>query len=152
MCWNPRENFLYEFVPASPAVPTACLIRLKAFHSVGWGCKIRRLHLFRGIRTSLPITKPAVGPGWWFVMVKDGILVVEPFLTRQPSGQVTYNTPLWLVGSSPSTYMVSLDSILQFALVTKSQLFISYRCYKAVAEGQFLWQKRTLTTVKLHGI
>ena len=39
---------------------------------------------------------PPLGHGWLLEMLTDVILVVEQYLVRQPSGQVTRNAPLFL--------------------------------------------------------
>ena len=52
---------------------------------VGWGCRIRRLHLCRGVRPPLP--GPPVGRGWRPVRHYDGILVAVQSLIRWQSVQ-----------------------------------------------------------------
>ena len=91
---------------------------------IGWGNRIRRLHLCRGVRPSQ--TGPPVGHGWRPVMLRDGILVVEQTMTC--------NTPPWplleldgrlerpppinrLVTSSLSTY----DCPVPIALIADPQ-------------------------------
>ena len=64
---------------------------------VGWGCRIRRLYLCRGVR---PLTmRPPVGRGWWPVRRQDGSLVVERSLIRRQSGQ-------WLATHHFGPYLV----------------------------------------------
>ena len=60
---------------------------------VGWGYKIHWLHLCWEVKT-LPM-RPPFSHEWQPMMLKDRILVVEQSFTRQSSGQVICNIPLW---------------------------------------------------------
>ena len=65
---------------------------------VGWSCRIRRLHLCRGVRPPLPM-RPPVDRGWWPLRRYDGTLVVEQSLIRRQSG-------LWLATYHFGPYLV----------------------------------------------
>ena len=68
--------------------------RLHSRH-VSWGCRISQLRFWRGVRPPHTPARLPFGRGWYPVMLKDGILVVEPYLARQMRVQITCNTPLW---------------------------------------------------------
>ena len=97
------------------------------YRPVGWGCRIRRLHLCRGVRPPPPMSK-ALGriPGGWAVID----LVTE--------WSMACNTSLWpllgltvgrigpdpinqLVMSSPSIYIFYPDRTFKSALAASSQ-------------------------------
>ena len=66
----------FNFLPQEQAVS----LFFPYIHPVGWGCRICRLHLCRGLT---PPTRLSVGRRWQPVMLEDGILVAEQSMTWQ---------------------------------------------------------------------
>ena len=86
-------------------------------HPVGWGCRIRQLHLCRGVK--LPATRLLVGCEWQPVMLEDGILVAVQSVTWQlKRSRDTQHSTLaltrldwWLERPDPNFSLCTLDEI-----------------------------------------
>ena len=113
----------------------------KKTHPVGWGCRIRRLHLCRGIRPPNEATCwPWVATRQALGRIPDRWAVIDPAI----EWSMTCNTPFWpllgltggrigpdsinrLVMSSPSIYVFYPDHTFKYALAASSQL-LSVSC------------------------
>ena len=103
-------------------------------NSIGWDCRISRLHLFKGVRLSPQMGSP-VSRGWRAVMLNDAILVAEQYMTCK--------TSLWsflkidvqserpppinrMVTSNPSTCMIVPTVYLNCSYGKLSTPFLLY--------------------------
>ena len=63
---------------------TFICFKLKHHCSVSCICRIRRLHIFRGVRLPPTRTSLPIGCEWWLLMLADGVHVAKQSVTRQP--------------------------------------------------------------------
>ena len=90
-------------------------------------------------------------PGGWAVIdpvtLVNGLQHTSLVLTWS-DGQSDRPDPMnWQVMSSPSTYMFNPNCTFKSALAATSKP-LSFKCYKAVAEGRLRWEDRNLTSAE----
>ena len=121
-----------EIIHTQTYVQTFVKLEIPKDHPVGWICRIRRLHLWRGVRTPPAQWSPPVARGRWPVRRLDGIPVVEQSLIRRQVGQwlATYYFDPYLVWSHAlaPVCLFSTEYTIQSAFAEQFPTYLSYRC------------------------